>query len=102
MTGRAPVSPSEAHERLDAAERAVIEARTVGKRIMAEYADAGHAYYAALSRVDPANAPAIHREHYTVCRPRLFAEFVQRGVRAGLFRVQRDGRTGQTTLIYNR
>jgi hypothetical protein len=62
-----------AHDRLDAAEEAVFRSRYLSDELMAEYADAGHTYYAVLRGMDPASASRIHSEHYNQHRPEIRA-----------------------------
>jgi hypothetical protein len=80
-----------AHERLDAAEEAVIRARVLDAALMAGYADAGHAYFAALQAHDFGSAGRIHREHYSTCRPQTRARVEAELVMAGVMRVCTDG-----------
>lgn len=80
-----------AHERLDAAEEAIIRARVLDAALMAEYADASHAYFAALQAHDFGSAGRIHREHYSTCRPQIRERVQAELVAAGVIRVCTDG-----------
>lgn len=80
-----------AHERLDQAEEAVTRARYLSSDISAEYADAGHAYFAALQRADFGNAGRVHKKHYDECRPAIFARVEAELVANGTIRVLTRG-----------
>ena len=80
-----------AHDRLDAAEEAVIRARVLDAALMAEYADASHAYFATLQAHDFSSAGRIHREHYSTCRPQTRERVQAELVAAGTIRVCSDG-----------
>jgi hypothetical protein len=88
----------ELHDRLDAAEERTIRARYLSPRIMAEYAHAGHDYFAALQRADSASAGRVHREHYDICRPQIRARVEAQLVEAGVIRVYEH--KGQRTWEY--
>jgi hypothetical protein len=88
----------ELHARLDTAEEAIVRARYLSNEIMAEYADAGHAYFAALQQADFASASRIHREHYDICRPQINARLEAELVAAGVIRVSEH--RGQRTWVY--
>jgi hypothetical protein len=80
-----------AHDRLDAAEEAVVRSRYLSDELMAEYADAGHTYYAVLRDMDPASASRIHSEHYNQHRPEIRARVRAELARDGIIRVWQDG-----------
>ena len=81
----------EAHDRLDRATEACIRARYLSNEIVAEYGDAGHAYFAALQREDFGNADRTHNRHYTECRPAIFERVQRELVESGTIRVMSDG-----------
>ena len=91
MTGNPSPDRAEAHARLDRATEACIRARCLSTRIMTEYADAGHAYFALLQREDFSHAGTIHSEHYAICSPAIFQRVQGELVRAGVIRVLSRG-----------
>lgn len=67
-----------AHARLDRAEEAIHRARYLSNEIMAEYSDAGHAYWFILFGGGTLmDAGKIHRQHYSECAPKIFAAVEQ-------------------------
>lgn len=80
-----------AHARLDAAEEAVARARVLTSDISREWADAGHAYFAALQRASFTTAGSVHKRHYDVCRPHIRGLVEAELVQAGTIRLLSDG-----------
>lgn len=81
-----------AHARLDRAEEAIHRARYLSNEIMAEYSDAGHAYWFLLFGGGTLmDAGKIHRQHYSECTPKIFAAVKQDLVDRKIIRVLPGG-----------